>query len=510
MTKSRISLLLAVLLVLSTGIEAYAQSKRADKSFFIRPRIGLATYGGDRDDDETEDFIALAYGEKFSEASYALGIEGGYAFTPALSLVAGYNLGNYSEILDDHPVGVNTLNQDESSTKRHTLFGMLEWMILPSKRLSPYLRGGLNLSLGNITENSGDSGYRSAFGPAIGLGFDYVITPKASIYVETNGFYGFPDDALDAQDPEVEDDETDFDLLGYLGAGVRFSLNAACEPARVISIDGPANVVAGDTATYTAVVNDDACQPIDYTWDFGDGTTATGLTVTHTFAEAGNYPVTFTAGNRAGTDSQSLNTLVEEPCDPVQIVSISADPSDMIIGEAVKFSANVSGSAPMSYNWQFGDGSSSTAASPTHTYSDEGDYSVNLEVNNCGGSESKAYPVRVETFRCSDITDLNSVFFDRNSSELDDEAKALLDENIAMMKACPMLVRVDGYADRRERRTRQLSEQRAKAVEQYYIENGISPNRLMPVGNGVDPLSAKGVDGRINRRADSIIVDSFE
>jgi len=509
MTKSRKFLVLALLVILSTGFEAYAQSKRADKSFFFRPRIGLSTYGGDRDNNETEDFISLAYGDKFSAASYALGLEGGYAFTPALALVGGYNLGNYSEILDNHPVGLNVLNEDGSSTKRHTLFGVLRWMVLPSKRLSPYLQGGLNLSFGKIEELAGDSGYRSAFGPVVGLGFDYVITPKASIFLETTGFYGFPDDALDAQDPEVEDDETDFDLLGFYGAGVRFSLNPACEPARIISIDGPTNVVAGETATYTAVVNDDACQPVSYLWDFGDGTTAEGLTVTHTFDKAGNYPVSFTAGNRAGDDSQSMNTLVEEPCEEVQVVSISADPSDMIIGEAVKFSANVSGSAPMTYNWSFGDGSTSTAASPTHTFSDQGDYSVSLEVSNCGGAVSKDYPVRVETFRCSDITELNSVFFDRNSAELDAEARALLDENIAMMKECPMLVRIDGYADRRERRTQRLSEDRAKSVEQYYIENGISPNRLMPVGNGVDPLSAKGVDGRINRRADSIIVESF-
>jgi len=137
--------------------------------------------------------------------------------TPALALVGGYNWGNYTEILDDHPVGENPLNLDDSSTKRHTLFGALRWTVLPSKRLSPYLQGGLNLSFGKIAELSGDSGYRSAFGPVAGIGLDYVISPKASIFLETTGFYGFPDDALDAQDPEVEDDETDFDLLGFYG-----------------------------------------------------------------------------------------------------------------------------------------------------------------------------------------------------------------------------------------------------------------------------------------------------
>ena len=70
--------------------------------------------------------------------------------------------------------------------------------------------------------------------------------------------------------------------------------------------------------------------------------------------------------------------------------------------------------------------------------------------------------------------------------------------------------RLDGYSDRGERNPMRLSESRARAVEQYYIENGVSASRLMARGLGRDPLAGKGVDGLRNRRVDSIVVDSFE
>lgn len=49
-------------------------------------------------------------------------------------------------------------------------------------------------------------------------------------------------------------------------------------------------VVQGLTVSFS-IPTADPC-----TWDFGDGETAEGNPVTHTYAEAGNYPVTATCG----------------------------------------------------------------------------------------------------------------------------------------------------------------------------------------------------------------------
>lgn len=49
-----------------------------------------------------------------------------------------------------------------------------------------------------------------------------------------------------------------------------------------------------------------------------------------------------------------------------------------------------------SYSWDFGDGNTSTDASPTHTYAEGGTYTVALTVNNAGGSDTASEDITVE------------------------------------------------------------------------------------------------------------------
>jgi outer membrane protein OmpA-like peptidoglycan-associated protein len=255
-----------------------------------------------------------------------------------------------------------------------------------------------------------------------------------------------------------------------------------------------------------------ACEPVDISWQLGDGNMLSGLAANHMFGSPGTFTVTATATNSAGSDTRTHTIEVYDPC-PIdaEIIAINLMPNDPIINEAITFSADVRGTAPLTYAWDFGDGTTGTGARATHMYSEPGEYTVTLSCSNCGGTDTRTLNIRVTEFRCSDITELNSVFFGRNSTEIDSTASGLLDENLEVMNECPdLLVRLDGYSDRGERNPMRLSENRARAVEQYYIENGISASRLMARGLGRDPLAGKGVDGQRNRRVDSIIVDSFE
>ena len=69
-------------------------------------------------------------------------------------------------------------------------------------------------------------------------------------------------------------------------------------------------------------------------------------------------------------------------------VSFTASP---VTGGApldVQFNSTVTGTAPLTYLWNFGDGTTSSATNPLHTYADTGTYSVNLTVSNSYGADA--------------------------------------------------------------------------------------------------------------------------
>jgi hypothetical protein len=51
-------------------------------------------------------------------------------------------------------------------------------------------------------------------------------------------------------------------------------------------------------------------QVVSYTWNFGDGTTGTGQTVTHTFANAGTYNVCVLIRSAMGCETRVCKSLV--------------------------------------------------------------------------------------------------------------------------------------------------------------------------------------------------------
>ena len=54
----------------------------------------------------------------------------------------------------------------------------------------------------------------------------------------------------------------------------------------------------------------------------------------------------------------------------------------------MQFTSTVTGTAPLTYLWDFGDGTTSTDADPLHTYDDAGTYDVGLTVTNGYGTDA--------------------------------------------------------------------------------------------------------------------------
>ena len=149
--------------------------------------------------------------------------------------------------------------------------------------------------------------------------------------------------------------------------------------ANVTSGNAPLNVKFTDTSIGT---------PTNWTWDFGDGKTSTEQNPTHIYKSEGNYTVKLTVSNSLGSDSEektgyiTVGSVVLAP-----EANFSADQTSGNAPLSVQFK-DESTNSPTSWEWNFGDGKTSTGQNPSHTYETVGTYTVNLTAMNYGGSNT--------------------------------------------------------------------------------------------------------------------------
>jgi PKD repeat protein len=279
----------------------------------------------------------------------------------------------------------------------------------------------------------------------------------------------------------------------------------------VDSINTPDTLETGESGTFEATIGNqqDAGTPLTYTWEYGDGSTGSGLLTNHSYGSTGQYTVLFRASNEGGADSARASVTVVTPPQPAQITSINANPNPVDAGNQVEFTSNVQGDSPLSYSWDFGDGNSASGQSGTHTYESAGQYTVQLEASNNVGTDSRTLTMRVNRALpeiCMSVSEMNSAFFGRNSSTLTDEAQKSLQENADILSQCPNLsVQVEGFAAPGERNAQSLSEDRAQAVADFYSNNDVESGRISTSGEGqVEGVTTKKGGTREYRRADSI------
>jgi PKD repeat protein len=128
-----------------------------------------------------------------------------------------------------------------------------------------------------------------------------------------------------------------------------------------------------------------------YAWNFDDGTTASGMIVTHSFSVARSYSVALTVTDATGLTS-TLRQLVTPISPPAPTVVMSVSPAIPVVDQTAVFKA-VGTPAPnhsiVKYDWDFGDGVkvSSTSATTTHTYTARGIYNAVVSVTDDIGQQ---------------------------------------------------------------------------------------------------------------------------
>ncbi len=136
----------------------------------------------------------------------------------------------------------------------------------------------------------------------------------------------------------------------------------------------PALPVEGEVVSFNAdFARATASHPITYTWNFNDGTPnviTTTPNVTHAFATLGNYTVALSAYNGYGSPRTYNDEIVVDgrPLEEVSFVAAEHQPSDGVTGIFTATYAPLQATMPITFIWNFGDGTILTTNNPMTTH----------------------------------------------------------------------------------------------------------------------------------------------
>ncbi|MGP9745367.1 PKD domain-containing protein [Brachybacterium sp. AOP29-B2-41] len=145
-----------------------------------------------------------------------------------------------------------------------------------------------------------------------------------------------------------------------------------------VAVDGSSSAAAGDATL------------VEHRWDFGDGSpSVTGATSSHTYAATGTYTVTLTV-----TDS---NGLLASTTREISVLGPNAPPlADFTVSATgLTASADAAGASDpdgtiTSYEWDWGDGATSTGMVASHAYAAAGERTVTLRVTDDRGATTES------------------------------------------------------------------------------------------------------------------------
>ncbi|PVX24545.1 MAG: hypothetical protein CW691_07460, partial [Candidatus Bathyarchaeum sp.] len=189
----------------------------------------------------------------------------------------------------------------------------------------------------------------------------------------------------------------------------------------------PSIVYTGEVVDVDASASYDADGYItSYSWDFGDGTTGSGVTASHSYVDDGEYTIMLTVTDNKGTSDTKTATITVQNRPPVADLTTSG--ATINKQETVTFDASPSydpDGTIVAYSWNFGDGNTATGVSVSHSYENSNVYTVTLTVTDNDGAKdtttatktvTNQSPVAIFTESAETVDAEDSISFDATES----------------------------------------------------------------------------------------------
>lgn len=200
------------------------------------------------------------------------------------------------------------------------------------------------------------------------LGLILVALLAATMLMLFGSAYFFP--AAQAQDTLYE-----FDTSLPMAAAEALAAN--------VSIQHSSPTYRDQSITFTATVDLPDLTGLTFTWDFGDGGSASTRVAHHTYTMLGNFPVRVFVTKGVENIGLAVTTVAiiaipptaTPTLSPVSVSVITPGPYEA--QQPITFIAVINRSDNVNFNWDFGDGVSlPTGSTATHEYMDRGTYKV--------------------------------------------------------------------------------------------------------------------------------------
>ncbi len=176
------------------------------------------------------------------------------------------------------------------------------------------------------------------------------------------------------------------EVLPYSGLGCRDTLPVtivATWPVADFTLPA-AQCLSGNNFTFTSTSTVASGFFTAYDWDFGDGNTGSGITVNHSYAAAGSYPVKLVVTtNNNCRDSLTRVVVVY----PQPTANFNPPSGQCLTGNNFSFTSTsaMAGGTIVSQQWDFGDGNTGSGINVNHSYTTAGSFSVKLVVTSDRG-----------------------------------------------------------------------------------------------------------------------------